>query len=138
MDYGDSGGASRFYPTFRYTPKPSRKEREAGLADLPTFSGAEVTEREEGSAGLQSPSAGAGRTASNVMNVHPTVKPISLMEWLVTLVTPTGGVVLDTFMGSGTTGIAAVRKGFQFIGIERESQYFAIATQRIESAKKED
>ena len=65
---------------------------------------------------------------------HATVKPIALMEWLVTLVTPPGGVVLDPFMGSGTTGVAAVRKGFRFVGIEREDEYLAIARARIEAA----
>lgn len=65
---------------------------------------------------------------------HPTQKPIALMEWLVTLVTPPGGVVLDPFMGSGTTGVAAVHKGFRFVGIEREDEYLAIARARIEAA----
>ena len=97
IGYGDTGGASRFFPVFRYQAKASRSER--------------------------------GET-----NVHPTVKPIALMEWLVTLVTPTGGVVLDPFMGSGTTGVAAVRKGFRFVGIEREDEYLAIARARIEAA----
>ena len=95
--YGDSGGASRFFPVFRYQAKASRKERGEG-------------------------------------NLHPTVKPVALMEWLVALVTPPNGVVLDPFTGSGTTGVAAVRKGFQFIGIEREDEYLAIARARIEAA----
>jgi site-specific DNA-methyltransferase (adenine-specific) len=67
-------------------------------------------------------------------NVHPTVKSVALMEWLVTLITPPNGVVLDPFMGSGTTGVATVRKGFNFIGIEREEAYFAIAKERIETS----
>ena len=91
-------------------------------------------DRDEGSAGTQSPRAGAGRTATEVRNSHPTVKPIALMEWLVTIVTPPGGIVLDPFMGSGTTGVAAVRKGFRFVGIEREDEYLAIARARIEAA----
>ena len=62
---------------------------------------------------------------------HPTVKPIKLMEYLITLVTPKGGVVMDCFMGSGSTGIAAKNLGFSFIGIEREQEYFDIAEQRI-------
>ena len=66
-------------------------------------------------------------------NNHPTVKPIALMEWLVKLVTPKGGVVLDPFMGSGSTGLACVRNGFKFIGIEKDHKYFDIACKRIEA-----
>ena len=64
-------------------------------------------------------------------NVHPTVKPIALMEYLIKLVTPKGGVVLEPFMGSGSTGVAAIKNGFSFIGIEKEPEYFDIANQRI-------
>ena len=64
-------------------------------------------------------------------NTHPTVKPIALMEYLIKLVTPKGGVVLEPFMGSGSTGIAAKNLGMSFIGIEREQEYFDIAKQRI-------
>ncbi len=66
-------------------------------------------------------------------NVHPTVKPTDLMAYLCRLVTPPGGLVLDPFMGSGSTGKAAVREGFSFIGIEREADYLRIATARIEA-----
>jgi len=127
-----AGGASRFFPVFRYQAKPSRREREAGCEDLPAKSGAETVDRKEGSAGTKSPRAGAGRTAESVKNCHPTVKPVALMEWLITLVTPPGGVVLDPFMGSGTTGIAASRLGFGFVGIEREAEYYEIAKSRIQ------
>lgn len=68
-------------------------------------------------------------------NIHPTVKPTDLMAYLVRLVTPPGGVVLDPFMGSGSTGKACVREGFGFIGIERDPKYFLIAAQRIQEAK---
>ena len=64
-------------------------------------------------------------------NTHPTVKPTDLMAYLCRLVTPADGVVLDPFMGSGSTGKAAMREGFGFIGIEREAEYFAIAEQRV-------
>lgn len=64
-------------------------------------------------------------------NNHPTVKPIKLMEYLITLITPPGGTVLDPFMGSGTTGIAAKNLGFGFVGIERSEEYFEIAKRRI-------
>jgi site-specific DNA-methyltransferase (adenine-specific) len=65
-------------------------------------------------------------------NNHPTVKPTDLMAYLIRLVTPKGGIVLDPFMGSGSTGKAAVREGMNFIGIERETEYFEIAKSRIE------
>ena len=64
-------------------------------------------------------------------NTHPTVKPTDLMRYLCRLVTPPGGVVLDPFMGSGSTGKAAMLEGFEFIGIEREAAYHAIAESRI-------
>ena len=66
-------------------------------------------------------------------NAHPTVKPVKLMEYLVRMITPPGGVVLDPFMGSGTTGVACKNLGFQFIGIEREKEYLKIAKRRIEA-----
>lgn len=140
--YGDEGGASRFFPQFQadplddvvpffYCAKAARSEREQGCEHLPARRGAEAVDREEGSAGVQSPRAGAGRTASNVRNHHPTVKPVDLMRWLVRLVTPPAGTILDPFMGSGSTGIAAIREGFKFIGVEREPDYIAIAQARI-------
>lgn len=128
--FGDSGGASRFFPCFRYVAKPARSERDAGLFDLAPRSGGEATDREDGSAGLRSPRAGAGRNGG-ARNHHPTVKPIELMEWLCRLVTPRGGTVLDPFLGSGTTGCAAVRLGFRFVGIEREAEYVELAERRI-------
>lgn len=97
----DGQGASRFF----YCAKASRGERNAGLDGF-----------EERAA---------------LRNVHPTVKPIDLMRWLVRLVTPPGGTVLDPFTGSGTTGCAAVLEGFDFIGIEREGEYVEIARARI-------
>jgi len=115
--------------------KASRSEREAGCEDLPGRSGAAAVERKEGSAGLKNPRAGAGRTAQSVRNSHPTVKPIELMRWLVRLVTPEGGTVLDPFTGSGTTGIAAVLEGRDFLGAEMndtaEEPFVSIATARI-------
>ena len=65
-------------------------------------------------------------------NFHPTVKPTDLMAYLIRLITPKGGLVLDPFMGSGSTGKAAVREGMDFIGIEREDEYMEIAKSRIE------
>jgi DNA modification methylase len=134
--------SSRMFPVFewshessesaiRYCPKPHRTEREAGCEGLPTRSGADAVDREEGSAGTRSPSAGAGRTAEEIANYHPTVKPIDMMRWLCRLVTPPGGTVLDPFAGSGTTGCGAVIEGFRFVGIEREAEYHRIAEARI-------
>ena len=68
-------------------------------------------------------------------STHPTIKPTKLMEYLIKLITPKGGVVLDPFMGSGSTGKAAIKNDFNFIGIEREKEYFDIAKARIEHAK---
>ena len=70
-------------------------------------------------------------------NTHPTLKPVDLMAYLVRMVTPKGGVVLDPFMGSGSTGKAAVREGMSFIGIEREDEYMEIAEARIEWEQKQ-
>ena len=126
------GDAARFF----YCAKASRTDREAGCAGLPQRTAAETVERAEGSAGLDSPRAGAGRT-SGARNHHPTVKPTDLMRYLCRLVTRPGGVVLDPFMGSGSTGRGAVLEGFAFVGIEREADYLTIAQARIEAAQQE-
>jgi len=125
FDYGDE---DRFF----YAPKASREEREAGCEHLPVKSAAEITGREEGSSGLENPR--SGKAASGVRNHHPTVKPVSLMRWLCRLITPPGGLVLDPFAGSGTTGIAAVSEGFDFVGVELDPDHHAIAMARIEHA----
>jgi site-specific DNA-methyltransferase (adenine-specific) len=70
-------------------------------------------------------------------NNHPTVKPIALMQYLCRLVTPPGGTVLDPFMGSGSTGIAALQEGFSFVGIEQELEYVKIAKFRIDTSLKQ-
>ncbi len=123
--------AGRWPANLYHAAKPSRGEREAGCEGLPALSGAETVERTEGSAGLQNPRAGAGRTADAVHNVHPTVKPVQAMRWLVRLLTPPGGLCIDPFLGSGTTGIAAALEQRDFIGIEREADYIRIARARI-------
>ena len=69
-------------------------------------------------------------------NIHPTVKPVDLMRYLIKLVTPKNGVVLDPFMGSGSTGVGALIEGFQFIGMEMDNGYFEIAKQRIQHFEK--
>ena len=70
-----------------------------------------------------------------VVNLHPTVKPVALMRWLCRLVCPPGGTILDPFAGSGTTGLAALEEGFMFVGIEREAEYAEIARKRLEGRK---
>ena len=97
------GGASRFFPVFKYQAKAPKKERP-------------VIEREDGTK-IQ----------------HATVKPLALMEWLVSLIVPPGGVVLDPFAGSGTTLQAALNKGFQPIGIEQDADYIKLIEKRLEA-----
>lgn len=120
--YADTGGPSRFF----YCAKASSAERNAGLDGVECVSAAELTGRREGSAGLIMEGGKA--------NPHPTVKPVALMQWLVRLVTPPGGCVFDPFVGSGTTGIACVREGFDFVGVDTEAEYVRIAKARIRHA----
>lgn len=94
---GNPGGASRFFPVFRFESKASAAER-------PRVDGV----------------------------AHPTVKPLALMRWLVRLVTPPGGIVLDPFLGSGTTAQAARAEGFRCVGIEREEQYLDLIRMRLD------
>jgi site-specific DNA-methyltransferase (adenine-specific) len=127
---GDSGSAARFF----YCSKASRTDREEGCDHLPARSGADAVERDEGSAGLQSPRAGAGRTADTVRNFHPTVKPTDLMRYLCRLVTPPAGLVLDPFCGSGSTGKAALLEGLRFVGVDLDPAHVAIAEARCQFA----
>ena len=130
----DSGSAARFF----YCAKASAEDRDDGCSALPAKSAGQVTGgRVEGSAGLSSPRSGAGRRREETRNIHPTVKPTDLMRYLCRLVTPPGGLVLDPFVGSGSTGRGAVLEGFQFVGIEREAEYVAIARARIDAAIKQ-
>ena len=107
-------------------PKASRSEREAGCEELPGKTGAEAIGRKEGHKSM----VGAGRTADQVKNHHPTVKPTALMRWLVRLVTPPGAIVLEPFCGSGTTLIAAELEGVTCWAIEREPGYCDIIRAR--------
>lgn len=118
--------------------KASRSEREAGLSHLKAKSGADTVQRKEGSAGMDNPRAGAGRTADEVLNFHPTVKPLKLMRWCCRLVGgQKGSVILDPFGGSGTTGAAAILEGFDCILIEREAEYLPIIEGRLQWARQE-
>ena len=118
MGHSDSGGASRFF----YTAKASRSEREAGLDGVEMRKAGVMNGRQTGSLGaITSPHA----------NHHPTVKPIALMRYMIRLVAPRGAVVLDPFMGSGSTGCAAMVEGMQFIGIDITPEYVDIARRRL-------
>jgi len=129
---------TRFFPQFYYSPKASRAERETGAPeDAERVTGAEAVRRKAGSAGLKSPRAGAGRTAEDVWNNHPTLKPVDVMRWLVRLVAPPGSIVLDPFNGSGTTGVAALHEGARYVGCEREERFVEISTARLAHAEKE-
>lgn len=119
-----------------YCPKPPKSETEAGLKHLPVQSGGVLTGREDGSLGLNNPRAGAGRGGGR-RNIHPTKKSIALMRWLIRLITPPSGIVLDPFSGSGTTGIAAIEEGRPFIGCEMggdNDEYIPIFLGRIQHA----
>ena len=129
--HNDAGGsAARYY----YCAKASRADREEGCDHLPARTGAEAVERDDDTAGLQSPRAGAGRTADTVRNFHPTVKPTDLMRYLARLVTPPDGLLLDPFMGSGSTGKGALLEGFRFVGIDLDPAHVAIAEARCQFA----
>lgn len=110
---------------FQYTSKASRSEREAGLDDLPPA--LRTDGRDPGGAGGNNPRL----RVSERRNDHPTVKPVAVMRWLVRLITPPGGVVLDPFLGSGTTGMAALDEGMRFIGIDMTERYVEIARYRV-------
>lgn len=113
--HSDKGSAARFF----YCAKTSRKDRNDGLTDPgPQFAHGNTLRKVE--------------NTDTAGNTHPTVKPTDLMAYLLRLVTPPGGTALDPFMGSGSTGKAAMREGFRFIGCELDEKYMAIAKARIE------
>jgi site-specific DNA-methyltransferase (adenine-specific) len=116
---------------FFYQAKVSKAERNMGL------DGFEEQDITDGSTRTNEETARAfGANRKNKTNTHPTVKPVSLMAYLCRLVTPPGGIVLDPFMGSGSTGIAAQLEGFRFVGMEMDEDYFKIASARIENFEK--
>jgi site-specific DNA-methyltransferase (adenine-specific) len=128
----DSGGASRFF----YVAKASKRDRNEGLEDL--------QERQAVGGGggvgdylddVNSASGKFGSEKAPAKNFHPTVKPTALMQYLVKLVTPPGGTVLDPFTGSGSTGKAAILEGFDFIGIELTEDYWPIIEGRLKHAE---
>lgn len=117
--HNDSGGASRFF----YVAKASKSERNAGLEN---HSPKTVTD------GRDVPCDNPFQRGETLrQNTHPTVKPVKLMGYLCRLITPPGGTILDPFMGSGSTGIAALKEGFGFIGCEISPEYVEIADARL-------
>lgn len=121
------GSASRFF----YCAKAKKKERNKGIENLDK----ENVSHDGRDKHIENP---FQRHENIQSNFHPTVKPIELMKYLVRLITPKNGVVLDPFMGSGTTGIACKIEGFNFIGIEKEKEYFEIAQNRINNYTNEE
>jgi len=117
------GKSARFF----YTAKASRSEREAGLDGMEERNTLRYGEKAQGSLPQQTPS-----KPTKQANHHPTVKPTALMQYLCKLITPPDGTILDPFCGSGSTGVAAIREGFNFIGIELNPEYAEIAKRRIE------
>ena len=138
VNQASSGGASRFF----YVAKANKRDRNEGLHELPEVLGKEMTGRAEGSAGLlrvredgsigENPYAGKSGKAKNF---HPTVKPTALMQYLIRLVTPDNGIVLDPFTGSGSTGKAAILENKRFIGIELTAEYLPIIEGRLKHAE---
>lgn len=119
-----------------YCAKTSKAERNQGLDNFP------IKQTQGGGGGIgnykddvNSASGKFGSEKAPSKNTHPTVKPIKLMKYLCRLITPKGGTVLDPFMGSGSTGMAAKEENFDFVGIEKEKEYFNIASTRIESVE---
>jgi site-specific DNA-methyltransferase (adenine-specific) len=125
IEMADFGSAARFF----YCAKASKRDRDEGCEGIPqtlSINGNKWTDHDYRENGKPTP-----RT-----NYHPTVKPTDLMRYLCRLVTPANGTVLDPFMGSGSTGKAAILEGFQFIGIDMTPEYVDIARARIEHAFK--
>ena len=129
--FGDEGSAARFF----YCAKASKSDRDEGLDEQPdrVLAMSNQAKAELARGNMHEGSSGVN-TAKVRKNNHPTVKPTDLMRYLCRLVTPPGGVVLDPFMGSGSTGKAAMLEGFRFIGCEMKEDYAAIAKARIEAA----
>lgn len=129
-EYGDSGSAARYF----YCAKASKKDRDEGLEDFEDRIGGGMTGTQ-----TQSLLTGSGNIRNNLRkNIHPTVKPTELMQYLIRLVTPAKGVILDPFNGSGSTGKAAMYenlendKNYKYIGIELSKDYLEISKARID------
>jgi DNA modification methylase len=123
--YTDSGNASRFFKSIAYYPKASKSERNKGCEGLEETSAPKYGSEKRITVG------GSKDTALPRANHHPTVKPIALMEYLIKMVSKEGATILDPFMGSGSTGVAAKQCNRNFIGIELDKDYYDIAVKRI-------
>ena len=122
-----TGSAARFF----YCAKASKRDRNEGLDHFPA-----IQTNFAAGTGLSKNGDGSPRNQeATAKNPHPTVKPTELMRYLCRLVTPPGGLIVDPFAGSGSTGKAAILEGFQFIGFELDPQYTAIANARLEAAR---
>ncbi len=125
------GGASRFF----YVAKASKRERNRGLEGMPekliARSNEAIAKNKAGVEITDDDKRFEGMSVGKAQNHHPTVKPIKLMEYLITLITPPNGTILDPFMGSGSTGVASKNLNRKFIGIEMNEEYFEIAKKRI-------
>ncbi len=120
------GGLQEEWARYFYCPKTSKSERHSNLDDHETKVGVNGNKWTD-----QDYRRGDTKPTTERKNTHPTVKPVDLMRYLCRMVTPKGGTVLDPFMGSGSTGMAAKDEGFDFIGIEKEKEYFEICESRI-------
>jgi site-specific DNA-methyltransferase (adenine-specific) len=132
-DVSESDSGRKEFYRFFYCAKTSKSEREAGCEDLalvPLAYGNQA-QAEVKRGNLEHSGKSGINTVKMRRNNHPTVKPLALMRYLCRLVTPPGGVVLDPFTGSGSTGVAAMREGFGFIGIELKPEYASIANARL-------
>lgn len=114
-----------------YSAKASKSDKDEGLED---FLAKKVVTWQTGNGASGKPSSMSAGRDTEYKNIHPTVKPTDLMKYLCRLVTPKNGIVLDPFMGSGSTGKAAAQEGFRFIGIEMSPEYFEIAEARVKHA----
>jgi len=138
--FGDSGSYSRYFDLdawaktlpFLIVPKASKREKNEGLGHLPDK---EYGEEHYATARLNDLRMETEQKRLPTKNAHPTVKPLKLMSYLITLGSRPGDVVLDPFLGSGTTAIAAKQLGRQYIGIEREAEYVEIAEARIKTVQ---
>ena len=128
---GDSGNASRFFKSILYYPKASKSERNKGCEELEEKEFYKM-DNDHGNLGhfMVKKAGGEIGDIQTRKNNHPTVKPIALMEYLIKMITPKGGVVLDPFAGSGSTLVAAKDNGFQYIGIEMTEEYLPIIQAR--------
>ena len=127
---GDSGNASRFFKSIIYQAKASKSERNLGCEEL-------KKEVKGMNFGGELDGSGNPINIGTNKNFHPTVKPIALMEYLIKMITPKGGVVLDPFAGSGSTLVAAKKNDFQYIGIELTPEYIPIIEARLSAVKQE-